>query len=94
MFEENIMPAKAKTVTVSSYLAKQFNSNSDIDWEKLKTQVIGLPVNERLLVNKVNVENIIWQEVIDSSYRSWLHVSSPITLNLRTSPRLIELTTL
>ena len=66
MFEENIMPAKAKTVTVSSYLTKQFKSNSDIDWEKLKNQVIGLPVNERLLVNKVNAENIIWQEVINS----------------------------
>ena len=39
MFEENIMPAKAKTVTVSSYLTKQFKSNSDIDWEKLKNQV-------------------------------------------------------
>ena len=66
MFEENIMPTKPKTVTVSSYLTKHFKSNSDIDWEKLKTQVIGLPVNERLLVNKVNVENIIWQEVINS----------------------------
>ena len=66
MFEEKFMPQKVKTVTVSSFLTKQFKDNSDIDWEKLKTQVIGLPVNDNLLVNKVNVENIIWQEVINA----------------------------
>ena len=66
MFDESLMPTKARTVTVSSFLNKQFNENSEIDWEKLKTQVIGLPVTNSLLVNKVNVENIIWQEVINS----------------------------
>ena len=66
MFEENFAPTKARTVTASSYLTKQFKDNSDIDWEKLKTQVIGLPVSGNLLVNKVNVENIIWQEIINA----------------------------
>ena len=66
MFDESLMPTKSRTVTVSSFLNKQFNDNSDIDWEKLRTQVIGLPVTNSLLVNKVNVENIIWQEVINS----------------------------
>ena len=66
MFEENFVTTKARTVTASSYLTKQFNDSSDIDWEKLKTQVIGLPVSGNLLVNKVNVENILWQEIINA----------------------------
>ena len=58
MYDESfrLMPTKARTVTASSFLSKQFNGgDSDIDWEKLKTQVIGLPATNSLLVNKAGI---------------------------------------
>ena len=48
--EEGFDPSKGKSVTASSYLnsvtassylTKEFKGKSDIDWEKLKTQIIG-----------------------------------------------------
>ena len=39
--EEGFVPVKGKSVTASSYLTKEFKGKSDIDWEKLKTQIIG-----------------------------------------------------
>ena len=57
MYDESfrLMPTRAGTVTASSFLSKQFNGDSDINWEKLKTQVIGLPVTNSLLVNKAGI---------------------------------------
>ena len=52
-------------LTVSTYLNDILKKEKTIDWTKLKTQIVGLPVNAKLLVNKNNVDNVLWQEALN-----------------------------
>ena len=51
-------------LSVSSYLNNILSTENNIDWTKIRTQIVGLPVKGNLLVNKNNVDNILWQEIL------------------------------
>lgn len=53
-----------KNFNVSDHLQKQFEGNNWKDWQKLRSSMIGLPVNEHSLVSKVNLDTILWEEIV------------------------------
>ena len=53
-----------KNFDVSTHLHKELQANFKNDWEKLRVSIIGLPVNEHSLVTRVNVDTVLWQEIV------------------------------
>ena len=53
-----------KDFNVSTHLHKELQASLAIDWEKLRVSIIGLPVDGKNLVTKVNVDTVIWEEII------------------------------
>ena len=69
LLPKNKVKKKAKVsevsgINVSSYLNDVLKTERTVDWTKIKTQIVGLPVEGRHLVNKNNVDNILWQELL------------------------------
>ena len=54
----------AKDFNVSLHLQQHFESKQIIDWVQMRSSLIGLPINEQSLVSKVNVDSILWEEIV------------------------------
>ena len=62
------LPASLETptITVGSYLRSAVGGEGGkVDWARVRSEVVGLPTGEesRQLVNKVNMETVLWREV-------------------------------
>ena len=56
-----------KNFNLSIHLQNKFqvgSQSSQYDWGQLKNSMIGLPANEYSLVNKTNVDSILWEEIV------------------------------
>ena len=56
-----------KDFNVSMHLQTKFENSHHRhphNWDQLKSSMIGLPANEYSLVNKTNVDSILWDEII------------------------------
>ena len=54
-----------KKSNLSVHLQKEFaGSHKRQNWDQLKSSLIGLPANDHTLVNKVNVDSILWEEIV------------------------------
>ena len=56
-----------KDFNVSIHLQKKFESSHHRhrhNWDQLKNSMIGLPANEYSLVNKTNVDSVLWEEIV------------------------------
>ena len=56
-----------KDFNVSIHLQNRFENSHhrhSHNWDQLKNSMIGLPANEYSLVNKTNVDSILWDEIV------------------------------
>ena len=53
-----------KDFNVSLHLQSKFQVSHRHNWDQLKTSMLGLPANEFSLVNKANVEAVLWDEIV------------------------------
>ena len=53
-----------KDFDLSVHLQKTFAARHPPHWDQLKSSLIGLPANDYTLVNKMNVDSILWEEIV------------------------------
>ena len=53
-----------KDFNVSLHLQNKFELNHRHNWDQLKNSLVGLPINEFSLVNKANVDAVLWDEIV------------------------------
>ena len=53
-----------KDFNVSLHLQNKFEVNHRHNWDQLKNSLVGLPINEFSLVNKANVDAVLWDEIV------------------------------
>ena len=53
-----------KDFNVSLHLQNKFKVSHRHNWDQLKNSLVGLPIDEFSLVNKVNVDAVLWDEIV------------------------------
>ena len=53
-----------KDFNVTLHLQNKFKVNHRHNWDQLKKSILGLPANEYSLVNKNNVDAVLWDEIV------------------------------
>ena len=53
-----------KDFNVSLHLQNKFEVSHRHNWDQLKNSLVGLPINEFSLVNKANVDAVLWDEIV------------------------------